>query len=109
MGASEFDYWSPDQEDGYFNLDKEATGYVNDVSIPVGVIYNISETAGLYVDLAPYVKGFDNASTARITAAYTIGMKFKMSAFGSGFSPHIIYEFVDDYQQFGLFANFDLF
>ena len=36
-------------------------------------------------------------------------MKFKMSAFGAGFSPHVIYEFVDGSQQFGLFANFDLF
>ena len=70
---------------------------------------NISETSGLYFDLAPYIKGFDKSSTAKVTTAFTIGMKFKLSAFGSGFSPHLIYEFVDDYQQFGLFANFDLF
>jgi hypothetical protein len=107
MGASEFDYWSVGEDDDYFTTDKKS-GYVNDISIPVGIIYNISNTAGLYFDIAPYAKGFDKSSTARITGAYTIGMKFKMSAFGSGFSPHIIYEFVDDYQQFGLFANFDL-
>ena len=109
MGSSEFDYWAVDQADGYFSLNKEATGSVNDVSIPLGIIYNISETSGLYFDLAPYIKGFDKSSTAKVTTAFTIGMKFKLSAFGSGFSPHLIYEFVDDYQQFGLFANFDLF
>ena len=106
MGSSEFDYIAVDEE--YFTLDKK-TGLVNDLAIPVGIIYNISDTSGLYFDIAPYAKGFNKSATTKIVGAFTIGMKFKLSAFGSGFSPHLIYEFVDDYQQFGLFANFDLF
>ena len=88
---------------------EEDESSINDISIPLGVVYNVTNTMGLYVDYAPYVRGAGKASAVKITNPYTIGAKFKMSAFGTGFSPHVIYEFADGSQQFGLFASFDLF
>ena len=73
MGSSEFDYIAVDEE--YFTGQK--TGLVNDLAIPVGIIYNISDTSGLYFDIAPYAKGFNKSATTKIVGAFTIGMKFK--------------------------------
>ena len=53
MGTSEF---------ALIGISNDLTGTdekdasINDISVPVGVIYNVTDTLGVYVDIAPYMK-----------------------------------------------------